>query len=57
MRTFILVLALTAVTAAPLLAQSERGFLDGAGGFVVSPERTSGDLSAQGATLGFGYRF
>src|SRR5258706_14945827 len=48
MRTFILAMALTSVTAAPLLAQTERGYLDGAGGFAVSPDRTSGDLLFEG---------
>ncbi len=48
MRTVILAVALTTLTAAPLLAQSERGYLDGAGGFVASPDRTSGDLLLEG---------
>jgi hypothetical protein len=48
MRKIILARVLTACTAAPLLAQSERGYLDGSGGFAISPEGTSGDVLFEG---------
>src|SRR5438105_9619255 len=43
MKVLILVAASIAFTAAPLLAQSERGYVAGAGGFAISPDATSGD--------------
>jgi hypothetical protein len=39
--------ALVALAAAPSMAQTERGYINGAGGFAVSPETTSGDVLAE----------
>ena len=48
MRAFVIAATLTLVSAAPLFAQSERGYVTGAGGFAASPETTSGDLLLEG---------
>ena len=47
MRVVMSAAAVTLLTAAPLLAQSERGYVTGLGGFAVSPETKSGDAAAE----------
>jgi len=44
MRALVLAATVTLLTAAPLLAQTERGYVTGLGGFAVTPETTSGDV-------------
>jgi opacity protein-like surface antigen len=48
MKVIWLAAALVALSAAPSMAQAERGYISGAGGFVVSPETTSGDVLVEG---------
>ncbi len=48
MRSMVMAVTLTLLTAAPLLAQSERGYLNGAGGFTTTSETTSGDYLIEG---------
>lgn len=48
MKAIWLAAALVALGAAPSMAQTERGYISGAGGFVVSPETTSGDILIEG---------
>ena len=44
MKVISIAAALVALTAAPSMAQTERGYISGAGGFAVSPDTTSGDV-------------
>lgn len=44
MRALMIAAILTLLTAAPLVAQTERGYLTGVGGFAVTPDTTSGDV-------------
>jgi opacity protein-like surface antigen len=44
MKAISIAAALIALTAAPSMAQTERGYLSGAGGFEVSPDTTSGNM-------------
>jgi opacity protein-like surface antigen len=48
MRSLVMAASLTLLSAAPLLAQSERGYLTGAGGFATTSETTSGDFVIEG---------
>jgi opacity protein-like surface antigen len=48
MKVIWLAAALVALTAAPSMAQTERGYFSAAGGFTVSPETTSGNFLAEG---------
>jgi opacity protein-like surface antigen len=43
-RRVTLLATVTLLTAAPSMAQTERGYVAGLGGFTVSPEKTSGDV-------------
>jgi len=43
-RVLLAVATATLLTAAPLLAQSSRGYITGLGGFATSPDKTSGDF-------------
>jgi opacity protein-like surface antigen len=47
MRTLLLTAALAAATAAPALAQTERGYIAGIGGFAVTPDSTTGAIGAE----------
>jgi hypothetical protein len=47
MKVIWLAAALVALTAAPSMAQTERGYFSAAGGFTVSPETTSGNFLAR----------
>jgi Outer membrane protein beta-barrel domain len=47
MRVVLSVATVTLLTAAPLLAQTERGYVTGMGGFAVSPDITSGDVMGE----------
>jgi opacity protein-like surface antigen len=47
MRTMIIVTAISLLPAAPLLAQTERGYLTGVGGFAASTDITSGNVAAE----------
>src|SRR5947207_12902 len=44
MRAVIIAATATVFIAAPLVAQTERGYVTGIGGFAVTPETTSGDV-------------
>ncbi len=44
MKKVSLLVAMIVMSAAPAFAQSERGYVAGAGGFAVTPETTSGDV-------------
>jgi opacity protein-like surface antigen len=44
MRALMIAATITLLTAAPLVAQTERGYVAGVGGFAVSPDTTSGDV-------------
>jgi len=44
MKVITMAAALVALSAAPSMAQTERGYVAGAGGFAVSPDTTSGDV-------------
>lgn len=44
MKRVSLLFVMVVVSAAPALAQSERGYVSGAGGFAVTPDTTSGDV-------------
>jgi len=44
MKVITMAAALVVLTSAPSMAQSERGYVSGAGGFASSPEATSGDV-------------
>jgi hypothetical protein len=48
MRAFVIAATLTLLSAAPLFAQNERGYVTGSGGFAASPDTTSGDLLLEG---------
>ena len=48
MRVGIIAAIVTLLTSAPLLAQTERGYITGMGGFATSPDTTSGDVMAEG---------
>jgi hypothetical protein len=48
MKVIWLAAALVALTAAPSMAQTERGYISAAGGFAVSPDTTSGAVLAEG---------
>jgi opacity protein-like surface antigen len=48
MRSIVMAATLTLLSAAPLLAQSERGYLNGAGGFATTSETTTGDYLIEG---------
>ena len=48
MRVGIIVMSISLLSAAPLLAQTERGYITGMGGFAASPDTTSGDVMAEG---------
>ena len=47
MRVVLSVATVTSLTAAPLLAQTPRGYVTGMGGFAVSPDITSGDVMGE----------
>jgi opacity protein-like surface antigen len=47
MRVVIIAATVTLLTAAPLLAQTERGYVTGLGGFAASPDTTSGDVMGE----------
>ena len=44
MKALMIVATVTLVTAAPLYAQTERGYVTGVGGFAATPDTTSGDV-------------
>jgi len=44
MRVVMIVATVTMLTAAPLFAQTERGYVTGVGGFAVTPDTTSGEV-------------
>ena len=44
MKALMIAATFTLLTAAPLKAQTERGYITGVGGFAVSPDTTSGDV-------------
>src|SRR3989442_14221078 len=44
MRAVIMAATATVLMAAPLFAQTERGYVTGIGGFTVTPDTTSGDV-------------
>ena len=44
MKVITMAAVLVALSAAPSMAQTERGYVSGAGGFAVSPDATSGDV-------------
>lgn len=44
MRAVLIAATVTMLTAAPLWAQNERGYVTGIGGFAATPETTSGDV-------------
>jgi len=44
MRSFVFAATVTLLASAPLSAQTERGYVNGVGGFTVTPETTSGDV-------------
>ena len=44
MKVITMAAVLVALSAAPSMAQTERGYVGGAGGFAVSPDATSGDV-------------
>jgi opacity protein-like surface antigen len=46
-RLFLLIVAITCLAAAPSMAQTERGYLTGLGGFAASPENTSGNIAGE----------
>ena len=47
MRAVIIAATATVFIAAPLFAQTERGYVTGIGGFAVTPDTTSGDVVAE----------
>ena len=47
MRVLITAAAVAMLTAAPLFAQTERGYVTGIGGFAVTPDKTSGDVAGE----------
>ena len=47
MKQLVMAAALTLITAAPLLAQSERAYVTGVGGFATSPDVTSANVLAE----------
>ena len=47
MRTMIVVTAISLLPAAPLLAQTERGYVTGVGGFAASTDTTSGNVAGE----------
>jgi len=47
MKVLSLAVTLVALAAGPAFAQTERGYVTGAGGFAVSPDTTSGDVVAE----------
>jgi len=48
MKALLMAAAVTFITAAPLLAQTESGYVSGLGGFAASPDATSGNLLIEG---------
>ena len=44
MRAVMMAVTVAVLTAAPLFAQTERGYVTGVGGFAVTPDTTSGDV-------------
>ena len=44
MKALMIVASVTLLTAAPLYAQTERGYVTGVGGFAATPDTTSGDV-------------
>jgi hypothetical protein len=44
MKALMIVATVTLLTAAPLYAQTERGYVTGVGGFAATPDTTSGDV-------------
>jgi len=47
MRVISMAAALVVLAAAPSMAQTERGYVSGAGGFAASPDTTSGDVQGE----------
>ena len=52
MRAFFIAAALSLLSAAPSLAQDERGYITGVGGFAASTDATSGARTARPARCG-----
>jgi opacity protein-like surface antigen len=47
MRALTIVATMSLLTAAPLYAQTERGYVTGVGGFAATPDNTSGDVMGE----------